>query len=94
MLGQVELRNIDPRTLADIPGNLTGNISLQAEVEAPRPELRLLRGTVRFPELALKAGKSGASQIGETLLRIGDGRLSIDHLQLKGQSTALRTHSS
>ena len=94
MLGQVELSNIDPGTLADIPGGLTGSISLQAAVEAPRPELRLLRGTVRFPELTMKAGKSEAGQLGDTLLKIGEGRLSIDHFELKGRGTALQATGS
>jgi outer membrane protein assembly complex protein YaeT len=94
MRGQLELRNIDPGILADIPGDLTGNISLQADVEAPRPELRLLRGTVRFPQLTLRAGKSEAGQFGETLLKIDGGRLSVDHFELRGEGTNLQATGS
>ena len=94
MRGRVELKNIDPAILADIPGGLTGNISLQAEMEAPRPELHLIRGKIRFPELTLKARESEAAQLGETLLRIGDGQLFIDHFELKGKGTALRATGS
>jgi outer membrane protein assembly complex protein YaeT len=94
ILGNLELRNIDPGTVTDLPVELNGSISLQAELEAPRPELRLLRGTARFPELTLKSGKSEVAQVGETILKIGDGRLSIDHLALKGLQTALQAAGS
>jgi len=42
----------------------------------------------------LKSGKSEVAQVGETLLRIGDGRLSIDRLALKGLQTALQATGS
>jgi outer membrane protein assembly complex protein YaeT len=94
MLGHVELSNVDPGTLADIPEGLTGSISIQADMEAPRPELSQFRGLVRFPQLTLRAGRSEASQFGETLLKLGDGRLSIDHFELRGERTALQATGS
>jgi len=60
-----------------------------AEMEAPRPELHL-SAQDSIPELTLKARESEAAQLGETLLRIGDGQLFIDHFELKGKGTALR----
>ena len=94
MLGQLVLRDIDPGILADMPGDFSGRISLQGEAEAPRPELRLIRGNVRFTELTLKAGQYEVAQLGETLLRIADGRLSIDRFELKGPGTALQATGS
>ncbi len=94
MKGELELENIDPGVLADIPGGLAGNLRLRAEGEAPRPELRLLRATIRFPELRLKTEKSEVAQVGESLLRIADGQLSVERFLLKGPQTELQVTGS
>ncbi len=83
---EIELAGLNPAETMEGFQTLNGSIGLQASLEAARADLRNLRGTIALSELKLKTGNTEAEQAGNTRLSIDSGRITIDHLSLKGSA--------
>jgi outer membrane protein assembly complex protein YaeT len=88
------LRNLDPATLPGAPAGLTGQIALDAQLQATRAALEALEGQLTFPELQLAFSGLTLAQQQPTAIEIAGGTARIQTLDLSGTAGTLAAHGS
>ncbi|MBI2839835.1 MAG: translocation/assembly module TamB domain-containing protein [Acidobacteria bacterium] len=86
---QIDVAKLDVSTLPGIPGAVGGLISLHAQAEAPRADLRAVTGRVTFSDLGIRFNDLTLDQQGETAIAIAGGSANFERLQLGGSAGRL-----
>jgi len=76
--------NLNPGSLPGAPQGLSGKLSLDAEVESPRPRLEDAVGKIAFRDLQLGFNGLTLGQKDSSSIAISDGIASIESLALAG----------
>ncbi|MFB3903132.1 MAG: translocation/assembly module TamB domain-containing protein [Acidobacteriota bacterium] len=83
------IRDFDLRSVAALPPDARGQVSVEIQAQSPRADLRAATGTVRFGELALDVKGLEIRQAEPTAITLADGRATISRLRLSGQGANL-----
>lgn len=81
---KARLDGLDPSSIPGAPHNVTGRISLDADVSARRPDLREAEGRVTFRDLQLGFENLTIAQQQPSALQVRDGVLTIEQFALAG----------
>ncbi len=84
-----DVRRIDLGTIEGLPEQLGGTVSAHLEVEADKPVLEAVRGTLTFPELRPSVGALQLEQKGVSEIRVANGAAQVVNLTLTGPQTQL-----
>jgi outer membrane protein insertion porin family len=90
----VHVRDFDPGTAPGVPDGLSGRISLDADLSAPRPEVQAVTGTISFPELSVAYRERDLTQQGTSTVRLAEGTARISQLSLAGSAGTLRAQGT
>ncbi len=88
------LRDFDPGTAPGAPDDLSGRISLTADLSAARPELQAITGSVSFPELSVAFQGLALDQQGMSTVQLAGGVARISQFDLAGSAGTLRAGGS
>ncbi|MBL8216367.1 MAG: translocation/assembly module TamB domain-containing protein, partial [Bryobacterales bacterium] len=84
-----DVRGIDLSTIEGVPEQVGGTVSAHLEVEAAKPEVGAIQGTLTFPELKPSFGTLQLEQKGVSEVRIANGTANITNFTLTGPETLL-----
>ena len=88
------VRNLDPSTLPGAPAGLSGQIALDAQLEAARATLDAVQGHVTFPELQLAFSGLTLAQQRPSAIEITGGTARIDSFDLSGTAGVIAARGS
>jgi outer membrane protein assembly complex protein YaeT len=78
------LKGLNPSAIPGAPPELSGTISVDAEVSAKRPDLASLDGRVTFQELDVAMNALSLAQKAPSTIRIASGAATVEQLELSG----------
>lgn len=81
---RASVKGLDLATVPGAPERLRGTISMDADLNAPRPDVAALTGRVTFPELSLAFDQLTLAQQGVSTLAIDRGELRVERFALDG----------
>ena len=85
----VAVRGLNPAAIPGAPRGLTGQIALDGQISAPRPELAALEGRISFPQLALAFGSLDLAQQQPSAIAIASGAATVEQFNLTGSVGSL-----
>ncbi len=85
----VAIRGLNPAAIPGAPRGLTGQIALDGQISAPRPELAALEGRISFPQLALAFGSLDLAQQQPSAIAIASGAATVEQFNLTGSVGSL-----
>jgi outer membrane protein assembly complex protein YaeT len=86
---QASITGLDLATLPGAPAQLTGTVSVRADVQAPRPDVAALTGRVTFPQLQLGFNGLTLAQQGESAIALDNGDVRVERFALDGSAGRL-----
>jgi outer membrane protein assembly complex protein YaeT len=84
------LKGLDPSAIPGAPPEMSGTISLDAELSAKRPDLASLDGRVTFQDLDVAMKALGLAQKSPSTIRIASGTATIEHMDLSGTAGEIK----
>ena len=87
---ELSVKDLNFAHLEGVPETVGGQTSFTASLESARPELEAVRGTVRFDDLRVRAGKFQLAQEGQSLLNVDAGTIQVGQFSLAGQGAKVR----
>ncbi|HEX5107881.1 MAG TPA: translocation/assembly module TamB domain-containing protein [Vicinamibacterales bacterium] len=81
---QASLTNLELQALPGAPKELSGNVSVQADASAPRPDLSAVTGSLTFPDLRMRFKDLTLEQQGVSTIAIGASEARIERFDLAG----------
>ncbi len=91
---KAEVRAFDVRSIAGLPPEARGQVSVEVQAQSPRADLRAATGTVKFADLALDIKGMEIQQSVPTTITLADGRATVSQLRLNGQGATLQGSGS
>jgi len=88
------VRDFDMKSIAGLPPETEGQVSVDVQAQSPRADLRAATGTVEFGELAVNVKGLEIRQAVPTTITLADGRATVSQLRLTGQGATLQASGS
>jgi outer membrane protein assembly complex protein YaeT len=85
----LSLQGLRLETLAPLPEEMAGLISLRVQAEAPRAEMEAITGEIVFEELVLQLAGFEFGQAEDTVAELRDGSLYLGEMRLRGPETEI-----
>lgn len=82
-----ELANVDLGTIAALPDEVGGAVAARLEVEATKPDISALSGTLTLPTLQLNYGTIKLQQEGTSTVVFASGLATVQQFKLTGPDT-------
>ena len=91
---ELSIKELKFAHLEGVPEMVGGQTSFTASLEAARPELEAVKGTVKFDELLIQAGKFQLAQEGQSLLNVDSGTVQVAQFTLAGQGAKVQAEGT
>jgi len=88
------LKGLNPSAIPGAPPEMSGNISVDAEVSAKRPDLASLDGRITFQDLDVSMEGLGLAQKMPSTIRIASGKATVEQLELAGSAGEIKAGGS
>ena len=88
------LTGLDPASIPGAPPDLSGTISVDAEVSAKRPDLASLDGRITFQDLDVSMSGLGLAQKAPSTIRIASGKATVEQMELSGSAGEIKAGGS
>ncbi|HEY1303941.1 MAG TPA: translocation/assembly module TamB domain-containing protein [Vicinamibacterales bacterium] len=87
---KASIKGLNPASVPGAPTGTSGNITVDAELSANKPELSSIDGRVTFEQLAVSFNGLGLAQQRPSTITIGSGAATIDQLDLSGTAGTIK----
>ena len=84
------LKGLNPAAIPGAPPEMSGNISVDAELSAKSPDLASLDGRVTFQDLDVSMSALGLAQKTPSTIRIASGTATIEQMDLAGSAGEIK----
>jgi len=84
------LKGLNPASIPGAPPQLSGTISVDAEVSAKRPDLASLDGRITFQDLDVSMSGLGLAQKAPSTIRIASGAATVEQMELSGSAGEIK----
>jgi outer membrane protein assembly complex protein YaeT len=84
-----DIKGLELAKVQKVPGKIGGTVSAHLDVQAEKPALEALNGTLRLDELQLDLGKIGLKQEGTSTIALQNGTAQVQQFRLTGPATEL-----
>ena len=86
---KASVRDLDPSTIPGMPAGVTGQVSVNLDASAARPDLAALEGRLEFPQLEIALKRLTLSQQEPSQIGISAGQATVQRLALTGTAGTL-----
>jgi outer membrane protein assembly complex protein YaeT len=87
---QAALKGLNPSSIPGAPPEMSGTISVDAEVSAKKPDLASLDGRITFQDLDVSMSGLGLAQKAPSTIRIASGTATVEQMELSGSAGEIR----
>ncbi|HKE87500.1 MAG TPA: translocation/assembly module TamB domain-containing protein [Vicinamibacterales bacterium] len=87
---KASIKGLNPASIPGAPTGTAGNVTVDAELSANRPELSSIDGRVTFEQLDVSFNGLGLAQQQPSTITIGSGAATIDQLDLSGTAGTIK----
>jgi len=84
------LKGLNPASIPGAPPDMSGTISVDAEVSAKRPDLASLDGRITFQDLDVSMSGLGLAQKAPSTIRIASGKATVEQMELSGTAGEIK----
>jgi outer membrane protein assembly complex protein YaeT len=84
------LKGLNPASIPGAPPDMSGTISVDAEVSAKRPDLASLEGRITFQDLDVSMSGLGLAQKAPSTIRIASGKATVEQMELSGSAGEIK----
>ena len=88
------LKGLNPASIPGAPPEMSGTISVDAEVSAKRPDLASLDGRITFQDLDVSMSGLGLAQKAPSTIRIASGKATVEQMELSGSAGDIKAAGS
>jgi outer membrane protein assembly complex protein YaeT len=88
------LKGLNPASIPGAPPEMSGTISVEAEVSAKRPDLASLDGRITFQDLNVSMSGLDLAQKAPSTIRIASGKATVEQMELSGSAGELKAGGS
>jgi outer membrane protein assembly complex protein YaeT len=88
------LKGLHPASIPGASPEMSGTISVDAEVSAKRPDLASLDGRITFQDLDVSMSGLGLAQKAPSTIRIASGKATVEQMELSGSAGDIKAAGS